>query len=85
MTPCACAAASASAICFAMGSASSNGICSAANALRQSHPAFANLRGNFVDAEAGTGCEGQVWRDYTGGAAASARLLLSTSRSSGTP
>ena len=35
MIPCSCAASSASAICFAIGSASSSGIASARNALRQ--------------------------------------------------
>ena len=31
------------------------------------HPAFADLGGDFVDAETGAGSEGQSWRDYTGG------------------
>ena len=30
------------------------------------HAAFADLRGDFVDAETGAGREGQGWRDYTG-------------------
>ena len=30
------------------------------------HPAFADLRGDFVDAETGAGTEGQGWRNYTG-------------------
>ena len=34
------------------------------------HPAFADQRGDFVDAETGAGSEGQSCRDYTGGAAA---------------
>ena len=38
------------------------------------HPAFADLRGDFVDAEAGAGSEGQCLRDYTGAAAARTRL-----------
>src|SRR4029453_7140679 len=41
------------------------------------HPAFADLCSNVVNAETGTGCEGQVWRDYTGLATASAGFLLS--------
>jgi hypothetical protein len=31
------------------------------------HPAFADLGGDFVDAEAGTGSESQRWREYTRG------------------
>ena len=30
------------------------------------HPAFADLRGDFVDAEAGAGCNEQCLRDYRG-------------------
>jgi hypothetical protein len=41
------------------------------------HPAFADLRGDVVNADAGTWTEGQMWRDYTGGTAASVRLLVS--------
>ena len=29
-----------------------------------SHPPFADRRGNFIDAEMGTGCESQGLRDY---------------------
>ena len=150
MMPCSCAASSASAICFAIGSASSSGIASARNALRQilaldqfhhegvhavgvfqpvdarrcwddsvrrglplraesapadrgrlretvgqdldgdlalqlrvrrpihlAHPTLADLRGDFVDAEAGAGREGQaIFVDYTGGTAGRTGLLL---------
>src|SRR5262245_3474198 len=41
------------------------------------HPAFADLRGDVVNADAGTWTEGQMSRDYTGGTAASPRLLVS--------
>ena len=41
------------------------------------HPAFADLRGDVVNAEAGAWSEGQMWHEYMGKAAASARLLLS--------
>ena len=37
-----------------------------AGAIYLAHPAFADLRGDFVDAEAGAGGKGQVWRHYTG-------------------
>ena len=40
------------------------------------HPAFADLRGDFVDAEAGAGSEGQCLRDYTGAAVAGTGLLF---------
>ena len=40
------------------------------------HPAFADLRGDFVDAETGAGGEGQAVRDYTGRIARRPRLLL---------
>ena len=30
------------------------------------HTPFANRRDDVVDAESGTGSEGQIWRDYTG-------------------
>ena len=30
------------------------------------HPAFADLRGDFVDAEARAGSEGHGWREYKG-------------------
>ena len=40
------------------------------------HAAFANLGGDFVDAEAGAGSEGQLWRDYTGVAAVPTGLVL---------
>jgi hypothetical protein len=39
------------------------------------HPAFANLRGDFVDAETRAGSESQV-ADYTGGTGARRRLVL---------
>jgi len=34
-------------------------------AIHLAHPALADLRDDFVDAEAGAGGEGQKWRDYT--------------------
>ena len=37
-----------------------------AGAIHLAHAAFANLRGDFVDAEANAGGEGQLWRDYMG-------------------
>ena len=40
------------------------------------HPTHADLRGDFVDAEAGAGRESQISVDYTGGAAARTGLLL---------
>jgi len=40
------------------------------------HAAGANLRDDFVHAEAGAGRKGQCLRDYTGAAAARTGLLL---------
>ena len=40
------------------------------------HPAFADLRGDFVDAETGAGRKGQCRRDYTGAAVAGTGLLF---------
>ena len=34
-------------------------------AIHLAHAAFADRRGDFVDAEAGAGGQGQVWRDYS--------------------
>jgi hypothetical protein len=39
------------------------------------HPAFANLRGHFIDAQASPRGEGQIAVDYTCGAAVQAGLL----------
>ena len=45
-----------------------------ASAIHLPHATFPNLGGDFVNAEARTGCERQVVADYTGGAMAQRRL-----------
>ena len=40
------------------------------------HPTFADLRGDFIDAEACAGSQSQTLLDYTGAAVARAGLLL---------
>ena len=47
-----------------------------ARSIHLAHPAFANLRDDFVDAETGAGGEGQTLVDYTGGTAVLTGLLL---------
>ena len=47
-----------------------------AGSVHLAHAPFADLRGDFVNAEACAGGEGHSLRDYTGGAAARTGLLL---------
>ena len=47
-----------------------------AGSVHLAHAPFADLRGDFVNAEACAGGEGHGLRDYTGGAAARTVLLL---------
>ena len=49
-----------------------------ARAIHLTHASFTDRRGDLIDAEAPTGCEGQTLVvDYTGGAAARTGFLLS--------